>query len=234
MLFKESLDHFNHALWQVWEAGAKKSFALAFSHQIEDTIALDLLLQTSFFQANSEAFECFTLDTKKLFKESLEYQSEVERYFNLRIVSYSAREEDLERIERTIGNFGMQESLQKRKECCNVRKILPLKSALDGKTLWISGIRAAQSVTRSNTTLIQEDAQFNLIKINPLFDWSDGALWKYAKLRNLPQNALYRQGFLSIGCFPCTRAVKEGEDIRAGRWWWENPDHKECGLHRTH
>ncbi|MBX7489990.1 phosphoadenylyl-sulfate reductase [Helicobacter turcicus] len=238
MLFEYSIKRFDEVLREVWDSREikksleKHNFALAFSHQIEDVIALDMLLQTHFFKENSKFFEAFTLDTKKLFKESLEHQEAVEKHFGIKIKSYSSPLIELERIEKELGEYGMRDSLQKRKKCCYVRKILPLQSALEDKILWISGIRIAQSITRSDTKLLENDDNFGLYKVNPLFDWEDSMLWEYVSFRGIPQNALYKKGFLSIGCTPCTRAVEQGEDIRAGRWWWESADHKECGLHR--
>lgn len=201
---------------------------LAFSHQIEDVILLDLLAKLGILPQ----IAVFTLDTHKLFEESLAHQREVERYFGIEIATFCATSEELARIEREIGEWGMRESLEKRKECCRVRKILPLRRALEGVSAWISGIRAAQSMTRAHVGLVEDDAQFGLQKINPLFDWDDTKVWDYANAHNLPVNPLYAQGFASIGCAPCTRAIEPGESIRAGRWWWEDPAHKECGLHR--
>ncbi len=202
--------------------------ALAFSHQIEDTIALFLLLKSGF---DKNRIEVFTLNTHKLFKESLEYQKNVESHFDIKIKEYSAPLEKLESLEKELGEWGMRDSIESRKKCCNMRKILPLKEALNGKEAWISGLRAAQSVTRADISFKEWDSSFNLIKFNPLFDVGDKQMWEFVESQNLPKNALYEKNFLSIGCQPCTRAVKEGEDIRAGRWWWENPEHKECGLH---
>ncbi len=203
--------------------------ALAFSHQIEDTIALDLALKAGI---DREKFEVFTLDTKKLFAESLAYQAEVSRFFDIEIKPYFASDSAILELENELGEWGIRESVEKRKKCCAVRKIEPLKLALSGKVAWISGIRIAQSITRSDTQLVEADKNFALTKINPLFDWEDKKMWDYTKSHNLPINTLYERGFSSIGCSICTRAIKEGEDIRAGRWWWENPDHKECGLHQ--
>lgn len=206
----------------------KGKVGLAFSHQIEDTIAIDWVLQTNF---PKERLEIFTLNTHKLFKESLEYQEEVSNFFQIPIQSYEAKGEDLQKVEEEVGLWGMRESLEKRKLCCFLRKIKPLGYALKDKEAWISGLRIAQSVTRADIALVEQDKNFNLIKINPLFDIDDKTMWDYAKSQNLPLNALYAKNFTSIGCEPCTRPIKEGEDIRAGRWWWENPNHKECGLH---
>lgn len=208
---------------------AESRLAIAFSHQIEDTIAIDLVLKSGVAKEN---IEVFTLDTKKLFAESLEYQREVEQFFGIKIVAYSAVDSAILELEKKLGEYGIYESIENRKLCCNVRKIKPLKVALSNKKAWISGLRIAQSITRSDTQLVEVDKNFAISKINPLFDWEDSKMWDYAKSRNLPINALYERGFSSIGCSICTRAIKEGEDIRAGRWWWENPNHKECGLHR--
>lgn len=207
----------------------KPKIALAFSHQIEDTIALDLVLKSGIKKEN---IEVFTLDTKKLFKESLDYQSKIEQFFNITITPYTAEDSAILALESELGEWGIRDSVENRKKCCAVRKIEPLKLALKNKVAWISGIRIAQSITRTNTKLVENDEHFGIIKINPLFDWEDSKMWDYAKSHNLPINALYDRGFSSIGCSICTRAIKEGEDIRAGRWWWENPNHKECGLHQ--
>lgn len=201
---------------------------LAFSHQIEDVIIIDMLARLGILPQ----IVVFTLDTHKLFAQSYQHQREVEQFFHITIQSFRVEGEELAKVEREIGEWGMRESLEKRKECCHMRKILPLRRALQGASAWISGIRAAQSVTRAQVGLVENDLQFGLQKINPLFDWSDAAVWEYANAHKLPQNPLYAQGFASIGCAPCTRAIKAGESIRAGRWWWEDPDHKECGLHR--
>lgn len=201
---------------------------LAFSHQIEDVIIIHLLQRIE----RLNRVDVFTLDTHKLFKESIEYQHEVEQYFGITIQVFGIKGEMLKKVDTEIGEWGMRESLEKRKECCHIRKILPLHDALKGASAWISGIRIAQSSTRAQSLFFENDKQFQLYKINPLFDWSDELVWEYAHTQQLPINVLYKQGFASIGCAPCTRAIKEGEDIRAGRWWWEDPEHKECGLHR--
>jgi phosphoadenosine phosphosulfate reductase len=123
------------------------------------------------------------------------------------------------------------ESVENRKLCCNIRKLEPLKRALSGMKAWITGIRKDQTINRFNTRLIEWDEANQLVKINPLYRWSEKMVWEYIKLHNVPFNELHDKGFPSIGCQPCTRAVAQGEDIRAGRWWWEDQGHKECGLH---
>lgn len=223
MSFEHDLNRLGDVLGNI-----NSNIKLAFSHQIEDVIILDLLAKLGILPQ----IEVFTLDTHKLFEQSLAHQREVEQHFGIEIVRFCASKEELAKVEREIGEWGMRESLEKRKECCHIRKILPLQRALEGVSAWISGIRAAQSMTRAHVTLVENDAQFGLRKINPLFDWSDTKVWDYANAHNLPVNPLYAQGFASIGCAPCTRAIEHGESIRAGRWWWEDPAHKECGLHR--
>ena len=209
-------------------AEIKGRVALAFSHQIEDCIAIDMALKSGF---DLDRLEIFTLDTHKLFKESLEYQKEVEKFFSIKIKTYAISGETLAQVDEKIGQWGMRDSVENRKFCCHQRKMIPLREALNEKEAWLSGIRAAQSVTRTGVSLCETDANFNLKKINPLFDFSDEFMWGVARELNLPVNELYAKGYASIGCEPCTRAIKPGEDIRAGRWWWEDPNHKECGLH---
>ncbi|MBE0490928.1 MAG: phosphoadenylyl-sulfate reductase [Sulfurospirillum sp.] len=198
---------------------------LGFSHQNEDVIAIDLA------QKAGVAFDVFTLDTQKLFQESLAYQKEIEAFFNIKIKSFSATKTQIYELETKVGETGIFEDIALRKECCYVRKIEPLKIALVGYDGWISGIRQAQSPTRAEVLLATFDAQFGLFKYNPLVYFSDADVSDYMQKNALPQNALYAKGFKSIGCKPCTRAVNADEDIRAGRWWWEAPQHKECGLH---
>jgi phosphoadenosine phosphosulfate reductase len=124
------------------------------------------------------------------------------------------------------------ESVENRKLCCHIRKIEPLKRALAGLEVWISGLRREQSVTRNDMALVEWDPLQDKIKVNPLLDWSTEEVWDYIRGKNIPYNPLHDKGFPSIGCLPCTRAIEPGEDIRAGRWWWEHPENKECGLHK--
>jgi phosphoadenosine phosphosulfate reductase len=199
--------------------------ALAFSYQAEDAAALHLLLGCG------GEVEVFTLDTRRLFPETEAYHRELERFFNITIHRYYPDPEEEKALEAALGEWGMRESLENRRRCCEVRKVRPLARALAGKSAWVTGLRAAQSVTRSSIKMLEYDERFGLIKIHPLADWSDEDLAAYIERHRIPLNPLYAQGFTSIGCAPCTRPVREGEDIRAGRWWWEQPDHKECGLH---
>ena len=207
----------------IQEKGLKST--LAFSHQSEDAINISLA------QKAGIAFSVFTLDTHKLFEESLTYQKVIEDFFSLKITPFSAKSDEIKILEERVGEWGIFDDVNLRKECCRVRKLVPLKNALSGFDAWISGIRIAQSITRNDTKLSERDESFNLLKLNPLAFWSDEDMARYIKENNIPTNELYAKGFQSFGCVPCTRAIKEGEDIRAGRWWWENPEHKECGLH---
>jgi phosphoadenosine phosphosulfate reductase len=229
----------------------KGPIALAFSHQAEDVAALHLVLQYKMESCAQRAgahgagahgadalgagalwaLEVFTLDTGKLFPETLAYHEEVEKFFGIAIKKYHPDQNAVQKLEEELGEWGMRESLDKRHHCCHIRKVEVLRQALAGKSAWITGLRAAQSITRANLQIFEYDENNGLLKINPLADWSDTDLSAYIKTHNLPVNPLYGKGFKSIGCAPCTRAVKENEDIRAGRWWWENPEHKECGLH---
>lgn len=206
--------------------GAKAlKVTLAFSHQNEDAINISLA------QKAGIAFDLFTLETHKLFDESLAYEKEIEAFFDVEIKRFSASDEQIKALEAKVGEFGIFDNIDLRKECCHVRKLIPLARALEGYDGWISGIRIAQSITRSDTKLVEFDGKFELLKFNPLTHFSDEDVERYMRENAIPQNTLYAKGFKSIGCKPCTRAISAGEDIRAGRWWWENPEHKECGLH---
>ncbi len=203
-----------------------KKAVLSFSHQNEDVIILDLLSILGI------EVDVFTLDTKKLFQESLDYQEAIEKHFDIKIKSFVAPEDEIKKLEAYVGEYGIFDSVEKRKECCRVRKLVPLKEALNGYDLWITGIRATQSVTRKNQPVSEVDPLFNIDKLNPIIRWDSKEVAKYMKMRKLPKNELYAKKFTSIGCAPCTRPIEKGEDERAGRWWWENPEHKECGLHK--
>lgn len=205
--------------------GGELKVTLAFSHQNEDAITISLAKKAGI------SFSVFTLDTYKLFEESLAYQKEIEKFFGIEIKPFRADAEAIRTLEEKVGEYGIFDSVELRKECCRVRKLVPLKNALSGYDAWISGIRIAQSITRNETKLLEHDKIFHLLKLNPIALFSDADVERYIKENTIPSNSLYTKGFKSIGCQPCTRAIQEGEDIRAGRWWWENPEHKECGLH---
>ncbi|MDR1362701.1 MAG: phosphoadenylyl-sulfate reductase [Spirochaetaceae bacterium] len=202
----------------------KGGLCLAYSYQAEDTVVLDMLLKLGLSE-----FDVFTLDTKRLFPEMDVYHKKVEEFFGIDILRcYPDVDEEAE-LEAKLGEFGMWDSVESRKYCCDIRKVRPLSRFLQGKSAWFTGLRASQSETRADMRSLEYDDQFGLIKINPLVDWSEEAVFAYINERGLPLNPLYGNGFRSIGCSPCTRPVKAGEDVRAGRWWWEDPNQRECG-----
>lgn len=175
----------------------------------------------------------FALDTGRLNEETYEVADALVERYRLKIDWYFPRHEAVEQLERAEGLFSFRESLDKRHTCCGIRKVEPLSRALKGLAGWVTGMRRDQSVTRGDLNAIEVDGlNCGILKINPLLDWSEEQLNSYTDEHHLPKNRLYSQGYRSIGCAPCTRAVQPGEDARAGRWWWENPEHKECGLHR--
>ena len=172
-----------------------------------------------------------TLDTGRVFPETYDLLHRTVNRYGMAIKSYYPDTSQVEEMVNTKGINLFYESIKNRKLCCHVRKIVPLRRALYGMEAWITGLRREQSVTRTDLKIVEWDAANGLIKINPLLEWSDTQVWEFIKTKNIPYNKLHDQGFPSIGCQPCTRAIEKGEDLRAGRWWWEMPDSKECGLH---
>ena len=173
----------------------------------------------------------FTLDTGRLFPETYDLIDITTKKYGIPIRIYFP---DTKQVEEMVNSKGINlfyESIENRKGCCHVRKIEPLKRAFAGLDAWISGLRREQSVTRTEIKMFEWDQNFGLVKINPLINWTEDQLWNFIHSNNIPYNPLHNQGFPSIGCQPCTRAIEPGEDVRAGRWWWENPETKECGLH---
>ncbi len=199
--------------------------ALATSFGAEDQVLTDMLCGIT------ESANIFTLDTGRLSEEIYKTaQATREKYG----VGIQVLFPDYKKVEGMVNEFGpnlFYESVEHRKLCCRIRKIEPLKRKLSGLDAWICGLRAEQSVTRQELKTIEWDEAFGLIKICPLAGWSTDRVWDYIGKHNVPYNKLHDEGFPSIGCEPCTRAVEPGQDIRAGRWWWEEPEHKECGLH---
>lgn len=173
----------------------------------------------------------FTLDTGRLFPETYDLLDRTCKKYNIKIDVYFPDTKDIENMVNNKGINLFYESIQNRKLCCNLRKIVPLARAMKGYDAWITGLRKDQSVTRTGMKLVEWDENNNMLKINPLINWTAKDLTDYIETNNIPYNALHKKGFASIGCQPCTRAIEPGEDVRAGRWWWENPDTKECGLH---
>ncbi len=199
--------------------------ALANSLGAEDMVLTDLI------HAEHLGIEIFSLDTGRLPPETYDLIAEVRKHYELTLKLYYPRHDLIETYTREHGINAFYESVDLRKGCCHVRKVEPLQRALAGKKAWITGMRAQQSATREGLPVQAFDDGNGLEKFNPLADWTEKEVWAYIKLNNVPYNALHDKHYPSIGCAPCTRAITVGEDIRAGRWWWENPESKECGLH---
>lgn len=203
-----------------------KRIALASSLGLEDQVLTDLILKTD------KQARIFTIDTGRLFPETYSLIDKTNMKYGIKIEVYFPKNEPVQQYVLENGINGFYESIEKRKQCCGVRKIEPLLRALSTLDVWICGLRQEQSVTRTGVQAVEWDEANKLIKINPLVHWTEQQVWDYIKANRVPYNVLHDKGFPSIGCQPCTRAVADGEDIRAGRWWWENPEHKECGLHK--
>lgn len=200
--------------------------ALASSFSLEDAVVLDLLMSLR------KDARVFALDTGRLNPETYECAEDLRRRYGVQIEWYFPKHDAVESLERSKGLFSFKESVENRKECCGIRKVEPLNRALSGMDAWITGLRREQSVTRTDLAAVETDAAHGgIAKINPLAGWTLSDTWAYAREKRIPYNRLYDIGYTSIGCAPCTRAIEPGEDQRAGRWWWENPEHKECGLH---
>lgn len=203
----------------------KGRIALASSFGAEDQVLTDILLNID------PKAKIFTLDTGRLSEETYAVMERTNRKYGIKVDVYCPESSAVEALYQTQGFNGFRESIENRKACCQVRKMEPLRRALSTLDVWITGLRRAQSPTRETMRLIEWDEANGLIKLNPLIEWDEKQVWDYIKTNKVPYNALHDSGYPSIGCAPCTRAIREGEDIRAGRWWWENPEHKECGLH---
>lgn len=175
--------------------------------------------------------DIFTLDTGRHFPETLETLAASELRYGIRIRTLAPEADEVEALVARDGLFGFRSSVEARKACCEVRKVRPLAKGLRGASGWITGLRRGQSAGRAEVPFAAWDASLGLLKVNPLADWGLARLEAYIAAHAIPVNPLHARGFPSIGCQPCTRAIRPGEDIRAGRWWWENEDGKECGLH---
>lgn len=186
---------------------------------------------TALIATNELPITIFTLDTGRLFQETYDVFHKTLKKYKKEIKVYFPEATAVEKLLEAKGPNSFYDSVENRKECCFIRKVAPLTKALKGNAIWITGLRAEQSENRHNLDLFEYDAHFDIIKFNPLLKWTLKEVEEYLEKYNVPQNALHIQGFVSIGCAPCTRAIAEGEDIRAGRWWWES-SHKECGLHQ--
>ena len=193
----------------------------------EDMVLTDLITR---YQPD---IQMFSLDTGRLPQETYDLMQEVRQRYSVPLAIYFPDRVLIEEYVAQSGINGFYDSVELRKGCCHIRKVEPLKRALNGKRAWLTGMRRDQAVTRGSLEVSSFDVDHGLEKINPLLDWTNAEVWEYIKQHNVPYNKLHDRFFPSIGCAPCTRSVTPGEDIRSGRWWWENPENKECGLHLT-
>ncbi|GAB3270210.1 phosphoadenylyl-sulfate reductase [Larkinella harenae] len=191
----------------------------------EDQAITDMIL------ANNIPIRIFSLDTGRMFGETYQVWQKTNSRYDTKIEAYYPKSEPLEKMLNAKGPFSFYESIENRKECCFIRKVEPLNRALAGNKIWITGIRAEQSQNRLGMTQLENDEAHQLFKFHPLMNWTFDEVKDYVRKNNVPYNPLHDRGFVSIGCQPCTRAIQEGEDFRAGRWWWEDNSKKECGLH---
>lgn len=201
---------------------------IAFSSSLgaEDQVLTDMIVKVR------PTTKIFTLDTGRLFPETYDLIDRTCQKYNIKINIFFPNPTEVEEMVNRDGINLFYKNVENRKHCCHVRKIEPLKRAFKGLDAWICGLRRSQSITRKDINTVEWDEVNGLIKINPLIDWTEKQVWEYIDSHNVPVNPLHKKGFPSIGCLPCTRAIFPGEDVRAGRWWWENPDTRECGLHK--
>jgi phosphoadenosine phosphosulfate reductase len=210
--------------WAGESFGRDIKFANSFG--AEDVVMMDIIAKVS------PNIRVFTLDTGRLNDETYEVMEATRfKYPDIPIEVMFPESAKVEALTREKGFFSFRDSVELRKECCSIRKVQPLKRALADAASWMTGLRRDQSVTRTDTPAIEWDEGNGMVKVNPIIEWTNDDVWNYIKTQKIPYNKLHDKGFPSIGCAPCTRGIKPGEDIRAGRWWWENPEFKECGLH---
>jgi phosphoadenosine phosphosulfate reductase len=202
-----------------------KAITFANSFGAEDMVLTDIILE------NHIAIEIFSLDTGRLPVETYDLIGETEEHYNTKLNVYFPQAATVEFYVKTNGINAFYESIELRKNCCHMRKVEPLQRALKDKDAWVTGMRAAQATTRTSLPTREFDEGNKLEKFNPLSDWTEQEVWAYIRMHEVPYNKLHDQFYPSIGCAPCTRAIAMGEDVRAGRWWWEDPLNKECGLH---
>lgn len=192
----------------------------------EDQVLTDIISKI-----NPE-IQIITIDTGRLFYETYNLIEKTKLKYNLNLKLLFPDKEEVEKMVNEKGINLFYESIEKRRQCCEIRKINSLKRAISGVDVWITGLRKNQSVTRTNFEMIEWNDEYKILKVNPLINWSEEDVWNYIRLHKVPYNELHNKNYPSIGCQPCTRAISEGDDLRSGRWWWENPEHKECGLHQ--
>ncbi len=210
--------------WAIDRFHPKIAFASSFG--AEDMIIIDMLMKIR------KDVRIFTLDTGRLNQETYDVMDAIRDRYNISIEVYFPDTKEVEDMVRKYGMNLFYHSIELRKLCCEIRKVRPLNRALQGLDAWITGLRREQADTRASIAKVEIDTQHNnIVKVNPLADWTWDMVWNYIRKNNVPYNKLHDKGYPSIGCEPCTRAIKPGEHFRAGRWWWEQGTYKECGLH---
>ena len=230
---KERLTTLHNALLKKTEEEGLAFLAEQFPNEIVFSTSFGLEDQaiTHLILANQIPISIFTLDTGRLFNETYSVWESTEQRYNTHILSYYPKTHDIEEYVHKNGPLSFYRSVELRKECCHIRKVEPLSRALKDKKVWVTGLRADQSNARKDLPILEWDDTYQLFKYNPILHWTFEDTKAFIKAHNIPYNVLHDKGFVSIGCAPCTRAIKEGEDFRAGRWWWESNSKKECGLH---
>ncbi|MBL1433482.1 MAG: phosphoadenylyl-sulfate reductase [Gammaproteobacteria bacterium] len=220
---QSKLDNTVTVLKKIADDYSPATFANSFG--AEDMVLTDLINQ------HNIDIGIFSLDTGRLPAETYELMQKVSEYYSKPVITYFPKTEAVEEYVRTNGLNAFYKSVELRKSCCFMRKIEPLRRAIADKKAWVTGLRREQAVTRTELPISEWDADNSLQKFSPLAEWTEPEVWQYLRENKVPYNKLHDKNYPSIGCAPCTRATSAGEDIRAGRWWWENPESKECGLH---
>ncbi len=233
MMDREIIEEWNSELSDSTPHEILSFFLKQFSGKVALSTSLGLEDQvlTEMVASIDNSAKIFTLDTGRLFPETYDLIDRTSKKYGISIDVYFPNTVEVEEMVNTKGINLFYESIENRKLCCNLRKLVPLARAMNELDGWITGLRRDQSVTRTDMQLIEWDENNNMLKINPLINWTVNDVMGYIEAKKIPYNSLHDKGFASIGCQPCTRAIEPDEDIRAGRWWWEDPESKECGLH---
>jgi phosphoadenosine phosphosulfate reductase len=229
---------YDNLLYQLDRLSANEAITLLtnqFPHQVtfSSSFSYEDQVITHEILSNNLSVKIFTLDTGRHFAETYSVWNSTNSKYNTSIKAYYPQAEVLQNFVEANGPNAFYNSVDNRKTCCHIRKVEPLKRALASNAVWITGLRAQHSTNRNDLPILEWDESNNIIKYHPLLHWSTEDVIQYIRRHNVPYNPLHDKGFVSIGCAPCTRAVKAGEDFRAGRWWWEDSDKKECGLHEV-
>ena len=231
---KAQIAEWNETLKEKTAVGVLGYFLQYFGEKVvlSTSLGLEDQVLTEMVMRQKKDVEVFTLDTGRLFPETYDLIARTNKQFGIRMKTYFPEPLQVEEMVTNKGINLFYDSVENRKMCCGIRKVAQLPRAFKGMEAWICGLRKDQSVSRFFNSLVEWDEHNSLVKINPLIRWTEKEVWAYIKTHSIPYNVLHDRGFPSIGCEPCTRAIEPGEDIRAGRWWWENELHKECGLHK--